>query len=74
MVATERSTPPAGANPLFMVHNHADFMVLLNPVGAGILVLFLVAMFWSCVRPSKKYPGEVVVRKSGALSLHARHP
>jgi CBS-domain-containing membrane protein len=56
MVTTRTIHPPAGANPLFMVHNHADFMVLLNPVAAGILALFLVAMFWSRVRPGKEYP------------------
>lgn len=56
MVTTRTIHPPAGANPLFMVHNHADFMVLLNPVGAGVLALFLVAMFWSRVRPGKEYP------------------
>ncbi len=56
MVTTRTIHPPAGANPLFMVQNHADFMVLLNPVAAGILALFLVATFWSRVRPGKEYP------------------
>jgi len=56
MVVTRTIHPPAGANPLIMVHHHAGFLSLLNPVVAGILVLFLVAMVWSCIRPGKKYP------------------
>ena len=56
MVATRTIHPPAGANPLIMVHHHAGFLSLLNPVGAGVLTLFLVAIVWSHVRPGKKYP------------------
>jgi CBS-domain-containing membrane protein len=58
MVTTRTVHPPAGANPLFMVHNHADFAVLLNPVAAGILALFLVAACWSRIRPGKEYPAK----------------
>ncbi len=44
MVMTRTIHPPAGANPLIMVHHHAGFLSLLNPVGAGVLTLFIVAM------------------------------
>jgi CBS-domain-containing membrane protein len=56
MVVTRTIHPPAGANPLIMVHHHAGFPSVLNPVGAGVLTLFLVAMLWSRIRPGKKYP------------------
>ncbi len=56
MVVTRTIHPPAGANPLIMVHHHAGFLSLLNPVGAGVLTLFVVAILWSRVRPGKKYP------------------
>jgi len=56
MVVTRTIHPPAGANPLIMVHHHAGFLSLLNPVLAGVLTLFLVAMLWSRLRPGKKYP------------------
>ncbi len=56
MVVTRTIHPPAGANPLFMVHNHASFPVLLNPVGAGVLILFLVALLWSRIWKANKYP------------------
>ena len=56
MVVTRTIHPPAGANPLIMVHHHAGFLSLLNPALAGVLTLFLVAMLWSRLRPGKKYP------------------
>lgn len=58
MVATRTIHPPAGANPLLMVHNHANFMALLKPVGLGVLTIFLIAMIWSRLRPGKRYPRE----------------
>jgi CBS-domain-containing membrane protein len=39
-----------------MVDHHAGFLSVLNPVGAGVLTLFIVAMVWSRVRPGKNYP------------------
>jgi CBS-domain-containing membrane protein len=62
MVVTRTIHPPAGANPLLMVHHHANFMALLKPVGLGILVIFLIAMVWSRLRPGKKYPREWTIR------------
>ena len=56
MVVTRTIHPPAGANPLFMVHNHAGIYVLLKPVLLGVGILFLVALVWSRVRPGKSYP------------------
>jgi CBS-domain-containing membrane protein len=58
MVATRTIHPPAGANPLLMVHHHANFLALLKPVGLGVLTLFLVAMIWTRLRPGKRYPRE----------------
>lgn len=56
MIVTRTIHPPAGANPLFMVHHHAGFSALLRPVGLGVLTLFLVAMVWSRIRPGEHYP------------------
>jgi CBS-domain-containing membrane protein len=56
MVATRTIHPPAGANPLLMVHNHTGFVALLNPVGIGVLTLFIMAMLWSRLDRGKKYP------------------
>jgi CBS-domain-containing membrane protein len=56
MVATRTIHPPAGANPLLMVHNHAGFYALLNPVGIGVLTLFIAAMLWSRWGRGKAYP------------------
>ena len=58
MVVTKTLHPPAGANPLIMVHSHADFLSLLNPVGIGVLILFIVALLWSRLHPAKKYPNK----------------
>lgn len=56
MVATRTIHPPAGANPLLMVHNHAGFDALLNPVGIAVLTLFFTAMLWSRLGYGKRYP------------------
>ena len=56
MVLTRTVHPPAGANPLFMVYNHAGISVLLKPVIMGVGALFLVAFVWSRVRPGISYP------------------
>jgi CBS-domain-containing membrane protein len=56
MIVTRTIHPPAGANPLIMVHHHAGVFSLLQPVGVGVITLFLVAILWSRVRPGKKYP------------------
>jgi CBS-domain-containing membrane protein len=56
MVATRTIHPPAGANPLLIVHSHAGFYALLNPVGIGVLTLFIVAVLWSRLGRGKAYP------------------
>jgi CBS-domain-containing membrane protein len=56
MVVTRTIHPPAGANPLITVHHHAGFLSVLNPVGVGVLTLFIVAIVWSRIRPGEKYP------------------
>ncbi len=56
MIVTRTVHPPAGANPLFMVHNHAGILVLLNPVLLGVGMLFLSTFVWSRVRPGRCYP------------------
>jgi len=47
MLLTRTMHPPAGANPLLMVHMHAGFGALLQPVLLGVLALALVAVVWS---------------------------
>ena len=56
MMMTRTIHPPAGANPLFMVHYHASFQALLKPVGLGVFIIFLVTVIWSRLRPGKRYP------------------
>lgn len=49
--------PPAGANPILMVHVHADLAVLLSPVLTGVLALAAVAVVWSRLYPGlARYP------------------
>lgn len=51
MLITKTVHPPAGANPLIMVHGHANFIALWQPVGLGILILASVAVIWSRLAP-----------------------
>ncbi|MDQ9171865.1 HPP family protein [Oxalobacteraceae bacterium R-40] len=39
--------PPAGANPLLMVHHHASFSALWEPVGLSIVLLAAAAFAWT---------------------------
>lgn len=43
--------PPAGANPILMVHVHASWSALFQPVLVGVLVLAGVAVLWSRLVP-----------------------
>jgi len=54
MLATRTLHPPAGANPILMVHVHAGWSVLWQPVAQGVLALAVVAWVWS-----RLYPGLV---------------
>jgi CBS-domain-containing membrane protein len=57
MLATKTVHPPAGANPLIMVHEHAGFFGLWQPVGLGVIILVLVAVVWSRLLPGmNRYP------------------
>jgi CBS-domain-containing membrane protein len=49
--------PPAGANPLIMIQEHASFDMLFSTVLLGVMSLFVVAFFWSRVfRKTHRYP------------------
>jgi len=56
MVFTRTIHPPAGANPLLMVHNHAGIGILIKPVLLGVGLIFITAIIWSRMRPGKSYP------------------
>lgn len=56
MVVTRTIHPPAGANPLFMVHFHAGPAALILPVGLGVAALFVIAFSWSRLGPGTPYP------------------
>jgi len=56
MVLTRTIHPPAGANPLLMVHNHAGIGILIKPVLLGVGLIFITAIIWSRIRPGKPYP------------------
>jgi CBS-domain-containing membrane protein len=57
MLMTRTVHPPAGANPLLMLHAHAGFGAVLQPVGLGIAILALVAMAWSrALTGTVRYP------------------
>lgn len=57
MLATRTVHPPAGANPVIMVHAQAQWSALLFPVLAGVFVLAGVAVVWSRLYPGlARYP------------------
>lgn len=51
MLLTKTVHPPAGANPLIMIHSHATISALWQPVGLGIVLLVLVAYVWTRLVP-----------------------
>lgn len=51
MLLTRTVHPPAGANPLIMIHAHAGWSALLHPVLVGVASLALVAAAWSRLFP-----------------------
>jgi CBS-domain-containing membrane protein len=55
MLATKTVHPPAGANPLIMIHEHAGLFGLWQPVGLGIIILALVAVIWSRLFPGMNH-------------------
>jgi len=57
MLSTRTVHPPAGANPLIVMHAHAGFAALWHPVGASVLVLAAVAVVWTRLLPGMvRYP------------------
>lgn len=57
MLATRTVHPPAGANPILMVHVHAGWSALLQPVLLGVGCLAFVAAIWSRLYPGlSRYP------------------
>ena len=51
MLVTKTVHPPAGANPLIMLHAHASIAALWQPVFVSVAVLALVAAAWSRLVP-----------------------
>ncbi len=51
MLVTKTVHPPAGANPLIMLHSHATLAAVWQPVFVGIALLALVAAVWSRLVP-----------------------
>lgn len=57
MLVTGTVHPPAGANPLIMIYNHAGYSALWQPVLVGITCLAAVAAVWSRLVPGgRRYP------------------
>jgi CBS-domain-containing membrane protein len=57
MLATKTVHPPAGANPLIMLHMHASLAALWKPVGLAVLILAVVAAVWTRLVPGHvRYP------------------
>lgn len=57
MLVTRTIHPPAGADPLIMVHEHAGILSLWEPVGLSILILAVVGAVWSRLGPGTvRYP------------------
>lgn len=68
MLATKTVHPPAGANPLIVVHAHAALPAVLHPVGSGVLILALIAAGWSRVLPSTvRYPSSWLEKSPPSL-------
>jgi len=68
MLATKTVHPPAGANPLIMVHAHASLSTVLDPVGLGVLILALIAAAWSRVLPGTvRYPSSWLEKSPPSL-------
>ena len=51
MLVTKTVHPPAGANPLIMMHAHASLAAVWQPVTVGVIILALVAALWSRLVP-----------------------
>jgi CBS-domain-containing membrane protein len=57
LLLTKTVHPPAGANPLIMIHAHAGFMDIWTHVLTGVIVLAATTFVWSRLGPGKvTYP------------------
>ncbi len=57
MLLTRTVHPPAGANPIIMVHGHAAWSALWQPVGVSLLSVIVVVLVWSRTFPGlSPYP------------------
>lgn len=57
MLATRTVHPPAGANPILMVHAQAGWPALLDPVLLGLALIVGIAFVWSRIYPGlSHYP------------------
>ena len=69
MLVTGTVHPPAGANPLIMIYNHASYAALWQPVLIGITVLAAIAVVWSRLLPGQhRYPSAWLERSEYRLS------
>lgn len=61
MLSTRTLHPPAGANPLLMIHAQAGWSALWSPVGISLLALMAVAFVWSrCYPGLTHYPAQAM--------------
>ena len=74
MLVTKTVHPPAGANPLIMVHAHATLASIWLPVTLGVAVLALVAAVWSRLVPGMiHYPCQWFVKSPPVMSWGGWH-
>jgi CBS-domain-containing membrane protein len=64
MLLTKTVHPPAGANPLIMVHAHAGLLGVWQPVVVGVAILALVAAAWSRLVPGMVHYPQKWLEKS----------
>ncbi len=63
MLATATLHPPAGANPVIMIHGHAGWSALWQPVAVAVLCIIAVAWLWSRLYPGlARYPSQLLAR------------
>lgn len=69
MLATKTVHPPAGANPLIMVHAHAGLLTAWQPVVFGVAILALIAAAWSRLIPGMiHYPARWFEKSPPSIS------
>ena len=57
MLLTKTVHPPAGANPIIMIHFHSSLSAIWNPVLVGIICLTSIAAVWSrLLKGHVRYP------------------